>query len=868
MKKKTFAWAVLPLAALLLACGGPTSSSSDVSSVSPASQPTSTPSSQTPAPSSEPAPSSQTPEPSSEPAPSSQTPAPVEHLSDYTAVSENAETREFDARFDAPVEDFSGETLAGQTTGTRHNGFLRALVDSSLGNFPKTADGAIYKVASGSYEAMGFGANGIGFRMRVSRGKVGLKNLRLELRGDDAFQTYPIQLAEARDSDNEALPELTEEFQDFLINPGQTIEDENTVYANLDGTPSETKVLSKILGFHLVANDIEVGGEIEIDDVFTYVGTTRTVLDDFNRDAVKPVPNAWWGDSASGFVVRKGVLLDKAKSYTTPSLGQHSHLVIAAMGDSSGVTLKGIDAAGVTLASFKWSEALGDASPLPVTATGGYANYVVNLTQLSGNGILDKVIVESTTPFEISNVFLTSLETPVLDLSYPRIAPTVTMDSFDREIASLNSDWDASALIQANIDADVNGFVSYNHGDQIKTTGGALVLPAAEDYAQVTIGYKATRLDMNAKYVVIAAKGEDLNLFRFKFRGGGKDTEVWFNAALAAEGVKTYGDKAIPSPYVDAKGFTHYVVDLALNGLAVTDTFDLYYTGATGMEIESIYFAGDDFSLVKKSEGQTVLTAPQNLADWAYAGGIYAGSSRYFGVEVVSASGGANLMSFRLVMGDKEAWLKDGVIKAYTASGALIDPSAAIPETGMTLYFDLSTGEFPAENDGWVHLHVGGGFEGVATLGKFIVAERGFAKSFGGRDVVTVNKTYEFLGGFDIDAPYDFVAITLEASGRNMTYESFRIESPKGTVAYANNPSTWNAVHADGSPVVASDVIPEVGETIYVNVAESAIVLSAGTALYAHYADWGEPVGTIQITDLSGVSAYMPYNLILSKLPA
>ena len=868
MKKKTLAWAVLPIAALLVACGGnPEPASSGTPSVPSTSQPASTPST------SEPSVTTSEPITTSEPATTSDSTVlssdpeePIIHLPAWTDVSASAEQRAFDERFDTMLDDFSGATIRGQTDGVRHEGFLRAQVDSELDNFPNSTDGAIYKAASGTYEAMNFGANGIGFRMRVSQGKVSLANLRLELRGGDAFKTYVIQLADARNSDNEALPELSEEYQDFLINPGQTIEDENTVYENVDGTASETTVLGTILGFHLVANNVEVAGELEIDEVFTFTGATRTVLDDFNRVNVAQVPNAWWGGSASGFIVRPGVTLDLGNVYVTPSLGEATHLVVTAQGDPSDIGVVGLDAQNAVLDIFSWGELTGIENTLVPLATGAYGNYVIEIDQLSGDGIIDKIGFFSAFPIEIAGVFVTSLEEPVLDLTYPHIAPTVTLDSFDREIASLSPDWDASAAIQANIDAGVTGFVSYNHGDLIKTTGGALVLPGVEDYAQVTVGYQAERLDKNAKYVVIAAKGEDLNLFRFKFRGQGSDTEVWFNAALAAEGVKTYGDAAIPSPYVDAAGFTHYVVDLALNGLGVGDLLDMYYTGTSGMEIGAIYFANEDFNLLPAGEADSPIATLTSLDGYSYAGAIALNNLPYVGVQILEAADDADFTSFRIEIGGQAVWIKDGVLKARYANGVLVNPTDKIPATGTTIYFDVATGGFPEENDGWVHFHIGGGFAGSVKLGKLLTADRGFVKSFGGRDAVNVNKTYAYIGGFDIDAAYDYLLISLKATGTNMTYESFRIESPQGTVAYANNPATFQALHADGTPVAASDVIPEAGETILVSVEESAITLAAGQALHIHYADWGDPVGTLQVTDLSAGAKLTPYNLV--KLPA
>ena len=50
-------------------------------------------------------------------------------------------------------------------------------------------------------------------------------------------------------------------------------------------------------------------------------------------------------------------------------------------------------------------------------------------------------------------------------------------------------------------------------------------------------------------------------------------------------------------------------------------------------------------------------------------------------------------------------------------------------------------------------------------------------------------------------------------------------------------------------------------------VSKSAIELSAGGYVDFHYAGWGDPVGTIQITDISGCAVNTPINLIIANLP-
>ena len=139
----------------------------------------------------------------------------IEHLDALVSDIENpSKTREYKSDYDEMLDDFS-------TTGNVDS-TLRVLVDSAPGrNFPDTPDGAIYKVA-GQYGIESY--EGIGFRIRkVGEGTLDYSNLILALRGDDAFNTYPISLQDAVNTDAEELPELTDEYQDIVIAPGLTI---------------------------------------------------------------------------------------------------------------------------------------------------------------------------------------------------------------------------------------------------------------------------------------------------------------------------------------------------------------------------------------------------------------------------------------------------------------------------------------------------------------------------------------------------------------------------------------------------------------------------------------------------------------------
>ena len=146
----------------------------------------------------------------------------ITHLDPLQRDIENpSKTRDYNSDYDELVEDFS--------TNGNVSSALRVLVDSAPGrDFPDSPDGAIYKVA-GQYGIESY--EGIGFRIRkVGEGTLDYSNLVLALRGDDAYNTYPISLSDAVNTDAEELPELSSEYQDIVIAPGLTIEDDTTEY--------------------------------------------------------------------------------------------------------------------------------------------------------------------------------------------------------------------------------------------------------------------------------------------------------------------------------------------------------------------------------------------------------------------------------------------------------------------------------------------------------------------------------------------------------------------------------------------------------------------------------------------------------------
>lgn len=841
MKSKKAVWVMLPLsAAMLLASCGET-------------KPT-PPSSETNPSTSEVTSSTSGDKGSSTPSSESTSQESIDHRNGLVKeLAEGALTRSFDERFDQSVEDFTGESLSGTSDATIHKGILREVVDSNLESFQNSPNTAIFKMASGAFvgDPTLLGQGSIHFKMRVTEGKLPLKNIILGIRpsDDNSEHVYPITLSEALNADSEANPELTGEFQDISVSIGSSIEDEATVFPG-----TELAVLNNAVGFHLyVKADAEVSAVIEIEEVSFQKGDTVTVIDDFSRSEISGNPNVYWGptDCADAVLIRRGLSLAKGQKYTTAALSEDAagktHVVFSALGDLFGtkLTVKYDDAA--ESASTKAFADLGIVNAV----NGAYANLAIDLSKFSvPEGAKPKTITLENAgegEVQISNVFMTSFEVPDLNKAYPSINPAtaVTFDNFERNFASLGADYAASNSDPRNTEAGIYHFLSYNHGDKISTSDGALHLPGTEegndaDYDNVNIG--SSHVLNGAKYIVFSIKGEegfDLSGFRFKMSDSGK--EVSFSSALAMEGVKTYNDEAYQTPYQDEKGFKWYIIDLALNGIAARDTMLMYYTGVKNIDIDSIFYANDFFAYQEKNEDKS--NAEVDLGAYSYVGGLAADGADYF-TATLKGDGAATLETFRPKFNGQALWMKDDAVNVYDASGRKVDKTEVIPEAETTYYFDIRTG-FPQEGDGWCHLEVGKYDKTEKDYGKMTVVALGTANkgvkvdANGAKEVTWADESdataYQYVSGWD--ATIDAKKMVLHVTGNGTNNLSlFRIQQMRAgaevKVVWANAGTMLK--NLDGSAFDPNTMIGEEGVDLVIDLVAAGIEVKAGDNLHFH----------------------------------
>ena len=627
----------------------------------------------------------------------------VTHQNPFVSSVENpTTTRQYREEFDEMIEDFSSATPSGETTGEFNKSFLRVLVDSADVNEPTSPDAAIYKMATGNYQIASF--EGIGFRMRkVGNGFLNLSNLVLGLRGDDAFKVFGINLAEALNPDGEPLPELTSEFQDVIVAPGQSIEDANTVYELAAGGNSETKVLDQILGFHLFALDEECSAVVEIEKVFLVNAGEVTDLDVFAReDVTRADPTCWWRGS-TGFIVQKGVTLDGGKKYTTKAVekGEYENLVMNVMGDTSGLKLNGVA-----------YSALKDDQERPLTGAvnGAFYSYVINLSK-SNMALADgKFVFESTTPVVISKLFLSNLVNEAPASEYPAIdianASYVTKFDFNVEKGTFKTNYDDAVLDTRVTDAGLNYVISYAGNEHLESKNGQLTIEGGSyDYANIVIGSNAVA--EGKQYLVFAYKSEG-NLAGLRVKCG-SNPEVW-----APNWVADAGLPSIPTelgyPYVTEGGFKLAIIDLARSGFAAwNNEVIIYYTGAEDLVIDSIFFANKYVPEAKIEETTMYeVNVPASADDYAYVGGYDLPADAKY-VHIVTTATAENLLRFEGNNGAR--WMNQGQLIGIDGN--------AIADGATDFIIDLAASNIKAVGETspfHTHSHPGEGFHIEVSL--------------------------------------------------------------------------------------------------------------------------------------------------------
>lgn len=853
--KKSLLFVSISLVALLgiTSCNN---NSNDSSSTSPVSSSTTVTSSSTTNPSSTTTPASS----SSSTTPSGfedDTPKPTEeNLPEGTVV------RDYNPAFDTMVDDFSGETSTGTLSDTGatyqskpylkvalHSKWDEGTTSDSERMVPTTPDRAIYKMATGTYDLVSMDA--IGFRVRLAKGStpIALSNLIFGCRGADTVQVYPINLANAVDADSSPLEEIGYEYKDLMISVKNSVDD-NVMYANPDGTASSLQVTSTMLGFHLYATG-DFKGDIEIEEVFAIKGSTRTVIDNFNRATVgNGLENAYWAGSTGTIEGRRAVINEGgsykvSKADATPA----ANVALSVKGDSTGLKVTPVKANGDEGTAVAWSELKdSEGKALPTILKNTYASYVVDIEKSGLGSDVVGVKLSSTTEVSVNKVFLTDL-VDVVAQDYPAIERTGVFDNFNRTQNSFTSDWDASATDPIVVNAGLNGCVSYNGAELISIGNGALKLGATDDYINFVEGSK-TGVE-GAKYLVFRMKTEG-TLDNFRIMVDNMSQPVYFNDWYAAPGTLSKD-----TPYVDsASGYSLYVIDLEESGLgSMKDQITFFYTGTADLFIDEVFYANDmsrETEVVSAKLNEADLVADFSTGDYVYVGNCYVGDSDIVAVTL-KGDGETTLEAIRFELGGKQAWFKDGIVDVH---GDLIDYTTALPTEDVTYYIPLRANGLE-KGDGTLHIHAGA-YNGIK--GSLTITALGTYNYVPNTKVVMVenkevsNNAYNYICGNDghIAGPkYLTMVVTGDLS-------TMRIEDASGNEWWAKD---GKIILADGSVLDASTPFAE-ETTIVIDLVATG--LSNNVQIHIH--NGGAVDTTVTYKSITLTADNLNYSEIMSAL--
>lgn len=547
--------------------------------------------------------------------------------------------RIFDPGFDKLFDDFDRPILqAVEGTGlwwattegtdvrlTERDGYLRAVYSTTLGT---TKDAPIYKAASpantqGAYD----------FLVLVMRGSAGasIEDLILSFRYDDNYADIDVDFVDLYDPDFEPLPELTGEWQVYIIDLVNSLDER--VFERLPDRfgPETIPAGRSIAGFHLMAKASGSGsGIVDIREVYwsrdaVTLGYTATpdnfLLDDFEREVVwETNPDIWWRGAGPGsFIVGRWLAFDHtakpavymAAGYDNANApGTYENFALRLRGAEGGEDLViypfyVVDGQDVLGEGRLLSELKGPDGETVPALTREFQNLVINFEASGWDRRVNGFRFESK-PGEqglvyIEQIFFTNMaydaseiatEYPVLD--YENI---VVFDDFERGVLGATPDYDPNNPVA--LENGLYFIIAYAGMNRLSIEHGALVFDSTEnpDYIQYTSAGSRFN-DGSYRYVVFRVKGEEgasLDNFRIATldEGGARSPVVWANGGLkSGKGLATPQLDAAGYPYSYEDGWIDLIVDLAASNLTTTVSgFDLFYGGSGRLLIDTIFFA-------------------------------------------------------------------------------------------------------------------------------------------------------------------------------------------------------------------------------------------------------------------------------------
>lgn len=495
-----------------------------------------------------------------------------------------------------------GVTFSGNVALTERMTHLRVDYTATNGI---TADAAIYKAAMPNNSQGQFAY--LALIMKGSNG-ASINDLKLAFRFDDNHELITVPFADLVDPDLEALPELTGEYQIYIVNIPDTL-DGLTFLAKSGYT--DVAAGGSIVGFHLLADGLSEG-TLEIQSIYytndavtVGVGENDFVIDDFQRvDVGAAVAGIWWHGSV-GYIVGLWLTMadgaeDAVYVFDNAPIGDYQNVAIRLSGAAGqDLLIRPVfdDGVGGTIlgTAVLLSALLGPENAVIGTLAGGFQTVLIHLANSGwGDTLCGLSITVETGAVSIDWIQYKSFF-EVDAAKYPTIAADdlVVFDGFDRAILGATAAYDP-----ANPVALANGLyyiISYTNSEalgKLYVEEDALVFDCTSDSGYINFVEASQTGNLGThKYLVFKMKTDEGGSFGdFRFQTGSGNV-VWANQFLAAPDLSSFA-----SPYVSNDGWTYVVIDLALSGfLPSFEELTMYYSGSGRLLIDSIFFANDDY---------------------------------------------------------------------------------------------------------------------------------------------------------------------------------------------------------------------------------------------------------------------------------
>jgi len=540
--------------------------------------------------------------------------------------------RDYNPDFDKVFDDFTRGSLTDVTgtglwwafnetdvvTGARFTERPNYLHVNYSGDAGSRMDNPVYKAASAANTEGAYPY--LVFVMRGSNG-ASIEDLTLLFRYDDNHNDIPVPFEELVDPDGGLLPELTENYQVYIIDVLNSLDGKE--YTR-EGEPP-IAAGSEMVGFHLLS-DAATTGTIDIKEVYYSKlvntmgyeeGVNNSLLDKFDRtDPNTGNKNVYWCGSA-GRIIGQHLLLDgssglahyRAAGYDAGNpAGTYENFVLRVRGESGAEDVM-ITPFYVTEQGEVWGDTKAlstlvgpDDEVVPEVST-YFQNLVINFEKNGWDKNVNGFKFETTNDVVyLDMVFFTNMEynAGAIRTEYPKLdkQDILVFDNFKREAVGATPAFDANNPV-----ALAYGFefiIAYAGIDRLSIVDDNLVFDCTENNSHIQ--YTAVSVqrsnDGTYPYVVLKYKttdGGSIANFRMQTIGP-EDTlseVVWANGGLkSGAGLVTAVENQAKYPYITKDGYNYLIVDLIQSGLG-TDTqgFHLFYSGEGKLWIDDIFFA-------------------------------------------------------------------------------------------------------------------------------------------------------------------------------------------------------------------------------------------------------------------------------------